>query len=76
MLREKPVIHDCNPLIQVPAIIAKRYVDVNMFMDLFFVNGNAFLHTKSDKINYRSSQSLKTKAMKEIVAGIGIVKNT
>ena len=75
MLRQRPMAHNREPLVQIPTVIAKRYMKVNMFMDLFFVNGNAFLHIKSEKINYRSSQSLKTKAIREIVIGIGIVKN-
>ena len=43
-------------------------------MDIFFVKKIAFLHTKSDKINFRSIQRLNTRKMSEIVKGVKIVK--
>ena len=40
---------------------------------IFFVIGSIFLHTKSDKIGYRSIQALKTRKVTEIIQGIKIV---
>ena len=39
------------------------------------MNKLVFLHTKSENINYRSVQALKSRNMTKIVQGINIVKN-
>ena len=48
---------------------------IELFGDLFFVNGNPFLHTKSENINYSSVQALTSRKMNEIARGIQLVKN-
>ena len=75
MVRKRPIKHERTDVLPVPTLIAMRYKRVQMFMDIFFVNKLVFLHTKSENINYRSVQALKSHNMTEILQGINIVKN-
>ena len=74
MIRTCPQEHIRNNMLPLFDLISNRYKDLHIFMDLFFVNGNIFLHTKSENINYRSVQSSKTKRSMEVAKGLTIVK--
>ena len=64
-------------LYQIPVNIARKYKNVHMGIDIFFVNGNTFLHTKSTNIGYRSVQELKSRRVTDILSGIKVItKNT
>ena len=75
MLRKRPIRHERSEIVPVPTMIATRYKQVQIFMDIFFVNKLVFLHTKSENINYRSVQALKSRNTTAIIQGINVVKN-
>ena len=43
-------------------------------MDLFFVNGNIFFHTKSYKLDFISAQSCTSRTIGTIITGLKVVK--
>ena len=49
-------------------------MNIHIFMDMFFVNDNIFLHTKSENINYRSAQSLNSRKSTEIANFLDLVE--
>ena len=74
MVRTSPLRHNRNEVRPVFDMIGEKYRDVHIFLDMFYVNRNIFLHTKSENINYRSVQSLETRKTTEIAKGMSIVK--
>ena len=67
-----PIRHD---RIQNWKIIADKYYNVEMFMDVFFLNRIPFVHTKSERINFRTIQYVASRKMNEIIKGIKFVKD-
>ena len=51
-----PNIHTKETLILLS--IPKKYMKIDIFMDLFYVNKIVFLHTKTEHFQYQSIQAL------------------
>ena len=52
MVRHKPLIHNNIEKIPLPPMVAAHHLTIALAMDFFFVNGNMFFHTKSQKVNF------------------------
>ena len=72
MTQTKPLQHNTRK--NIAPMIPRKYFNMNMYMDLFFVNKNPFLHTRSENIDYRSAQPLKLRGMSELKKSIHLVK--
>ena len=53
---------------------AENYVNIQLYIDLFYVKNTPFLHTKSGQINFLTVQPCTSKGKKTIIAGINDVK--
>ena len=71
--RTRPIRH--NRIIKIPRIIADKYYNVEIFMDIFFVNKIPFFHTKSESINFWTLQPIETQRKRDITKGIEYVQN-
>ena len=56
MVRGKPQIYNKIEIIPLPPTIPQHHFNIAMFMDFFYINGNIFTHTKSDKINFLTAK--------------------
>ena len=46
---------------------------IKLFVDIFYINGNPFFHTKSNNIGFISTQYLKSRSISDITKGLKIV---
>ena len=60
--------------IPLPPLMVKHHQNVELAMDLFFVNGSTFLHTKLRKIDFRSFQACNNRGKSETISGLKQVK--
>ena len=74
MVRESPNKHTRENIRPLENILNKRYWNVQLFLDMFYINKNVFLHTKSENINYRSVQALNRRDMTEVAKGLNLVR--
>ena len=74
MKRTKPVKHAREYNRSIPVKLPRKYTRIYIFADIFYVNGNKFLHTTSSDIKYRSVQYLKSRKATEIADGLKILK--
>ena len=58
-----------------PLQIQERHKEVSLHIDFFYVNGHPFLHTKSEKLNFLTVQSGKTRNTQSIKQGLLTVLN-
>ena len=56
MVRHKPLMHDKIEKIPLPPIILEHHPKLALGIDFFFINGIAFLHSKSQKVNFLTAQ--------------------
>ena len=54
--------------------ISKHHHNVEISLDLFFVNGSPFLHTIPGKIYFRSIQECNSRGKSEMISGLNKVK--
>ena len=52
----------------------EHHLNIALFMDFFYVNGNIFLHTKSDKLNFISAQHCTSRSLQSIIASLEIIQ--
>jgi hypothetical protein len=62
--------------IPLPLPIATRHKQIHLYLDFFFVNGYAFLHTKSSKLNFLTSQICTSRSTGQILKVLDTVKQT
>ena len=55
--------------IPLPLPISKHHQQVNIYIDIFYVNRIPFFHTKSGKVNFITSQALSGRSAKQIIDG-------
>ena len=60
--------------VPLPQQIAKHYVNVQLYIDLFYVNKTPFLYTKSGQINFLTVQPCTSKGKRIIIIGLNDVK--
>jgi hypothetical protein len=75
MTRKLPIQNKIEK-IPLPIPIAERHKQIQLFIDFFFVNGYVFLHTKSSKINFLTSQICTTRSQGQILKILDTVKQT
>ena len=75
MVRRKPQVHDKIEKIPLPPMIAQHHLDVALAMDFFFVNGNIFFHTKSNKIDFLTAQYCISRSLRTIFTALESVIN-
>ena len=73
MVRRKPQIHDKIEKVPLPLMIAQRHSNVSLAMDFFFVNGNIFFHTKSEKIDFLTAQHCSSRSLRTIMTALETV---
>ena len=61
-------------LIPLPSAITQHHMDVTLCMDFFFVNRNAFYHTISHKIQFRTVQPVLSRSKRTIETSYNQVK--
>ena len=61
--------------IPLPPVISKHYLNIAMFMDLFFVNGLILFHTRSHKIDCLSAQHCNSKSINTILEKLETLKH-
>ena len=71
----KPEKHTRDELYDISNMIPTRYMDLQIFMDIFYVNGNIFCLTTSENIGHKSVQALKTQKHQDICQGIGLIRD-
>ena len=59
--------------VPIPAPILNEHRNIDLHVDFFFVNRLAFLHTKSEKVNFITVQYCKSRSVTEIKKGLTIV---
>ena len=74
MTRKHPVTHNNESMLPLIDMIPEEYIKINIFADIFFVNGLPFMHTKSKNVNFRSIQPLIKRNLKELIHGVRVVK--
>ena len=74
MVRRKPTTHLRDIGWEPNVSQLSQMNNIHIFMDIFYVNKIAFIHTVVEKINFRSLQHLSTRKMREIIKGITILK--
>jgi hypothetical protein len=75
MVRRLPIQNKIEK-IQLPIPIADRHKKINLYLDFFFVNGYAFLHSKSSKINFLTSQICSSRSQGQIIKVLESIKQT
>ena len=75
MVRHKPPVHNKVEKIPLPLMIAKHHSNLSMAMDFFFINGNIFFHTKTDKINFLSAQYCTSRSLRTIMTALERIIN-
>lgn len=63
MVQTNPTIHEKVKRAPVPTLIAERYKTVQLLIDIFYLNEETFLHTKSEKINYHTADHIETQTL-------------
>ena len=69
MIRKTPPTQKIEK-VPLPPPLLKNHKDVVLLIDIFYVNGHAFLHTKSEKINFLTVEYLPTKNAATIIGSI------
>ena len=75
MVRRKPQAHDKIEKIPLPPMIAQHHLDVALAMDFFFVNGNIFFLTKSNKIDFLTAQYCISRSLRTIITALESIIN-
>ena len=57
-----------------PPQIAENYVNVQFYIDFFYVNKTPFLHTKLGQINFLTVKACTSKGKHTIISGLNNVK--
>jgi hypothetical protein len=74
IIRKLPIQNKVQK-IPLPIPIADRHKKIQLYLDFFFVNGYAFLHTKSSKINFITSQICTSRSQGQIIQALNTIKN-
>ena len=61
--------------IPLPLPIATHHKRLQLYIDFFFVNGIPFLHTKSGKVNFITTQAFTSRSTSSIIDGLDVVRN-
>ena len=69
-VRRRPDHHKTISRITVPSPISKHHHNVEIALDLLFVNGRPFLHTESRKIYFGSVQACNVRVNYDIISGL------
>ena len=48
-------------------------MEIHLYIDIFYVNGMPFFHTKSGKLNFLSVQYLQSRRLTEVISGLDVV---
>ena len=56
-------------------MIAQHHLNVALAFDFFFVNGNIFFTTKSDKIDFLTAQYCTSRSMRTIIIALEAIIN-
>ena len=75
MVRHKPPVHNKIEKTPLPSMIAAHHSNIAMAMDFFFINGNIFFHTKTDKINFLTAQYCTSRSLRTIMTALDKVIN-
>ena len=67
VIRHKTQSHDKIEKIPLLPMIAQNHLNVSLAMDFFFVNGNIFFHTKSNKIDFLTAQCCTSRSFRSVI---------
>lgn len=70
MCRRSPIRHSKLTKLRLPLDFLRQQKDLNLYVDIFFVNGSPFFLSKSGNINYISATFLKSRKASEILQAI------
>ena len=70
MVRRKPSIHDKIEKVPLPLIILQHHPKLALGIDFYFVNGNIFLLSKSQKVDFLTSQYCTSRSLRTIITVI------
>ena len=70
MIRRKPPIHEKIEKVPLPPMISTHHLNLAIGTNFFFVNGNIFLHTKSQKVNFLTSQYCTSRSLRTIITAL------
>ena len=75
MVRHKSPIHEKIEKIPLPLMVAKHHLTIALSMDFFFVNKNMFFHTKSQKVDFLTSQYCTSRSLRTIITALQKIIN-
>ena len=61
---KKLTVHSKTKKITLPLLISERHKNLQLYLDIFNVNGMIFLHTKTGKINFLLVKSMTLRGAK------------
>ena len=61
MRRKKPTVHSKIEKNTLPLPISERHKNLHIYMEIFYVNGLIFPHSKTGKFNFLQVKSLTSK---------------
>ena len=70
MVRKKPHIHEKIEKVPLPPMISTHHLNLALGTDFFFVNGNIFLHTKSQKVNFLTFKHCTSRSLRTIITAL------
>jgi len=73
MIRHVPITNKIEK-VPLPIQIAERHKEIHLYIDFFFINGHAFLHTKSSKINFITAELVNSRAKGQIIKTLETVR--
>jgi len=62
-----------NKLLPLPSCLLEHHMEINLYIDIFYVNGMPFFHTKSGKLNFLSVKYLQSRILTEVISGLNVV---
>lgn len=71
--RTHPSCADKSSRLPLPSCVLEHHMHVHLYIDIFYVNGMAFFHTKSGKLNFVSVQYIKNRKLQEIISGLDVI---
>ena len=75
MTRKKPPMHEKIEKIPLPLMIQQHHSNIALAMDFFYVNGNIFFHTKSNKVDFTTAQYCTSRSLRSIMTALEKVQN-
>lgn len=70
MTHTTPLVPQLHPRVALPLSIKHHHQWIDLAIDLFWINGITFLHTKSFKLNFRTTSVVSSRSCKQILQNL------